>query len=212
MEQMPDPSRELERIIAENTKAGKQPSLLMHACCAPCSSYVLEYLNSHFQMDMYYFNPNIDSGEEYDHRISELKRLVREMPLEYPCKVTAGEYSPQLFYQAVKGLEDAAEGGERCAKCFELRLRQTALTAVQQGYDYFSTTLTISPLKNSRLINQLGQRIAAETGVSFLPSDFKKKNGFKRSVELSKEYSLYRQNYCGCVFSKRRLENQNTAE
>lgn len=191
--------KELEKIIAEGAK---KYSLLMHACCAPCSSYVLEYLDRYFDMDMFYFNPNIDTADEYNYRQSELVRLSKEMPLSYPVKVMTNAHEPELFKEAIKGVENTGEGGERCSRCFEMRLRRTALEAREKGYDYFGTTLTISPMKNARKINELGEKISQEIGVKFLPSDFKKKNGYKRSIELSKQYELYRQNYCGCAYSK----------
>ena len=202
--------KELEKIIAENQKKALRPSLLLHACCAPCSSYVLEYLNSLFDITVFFYNPNINTEKEYLFRQSEIKRLIGEMPFENTVKLIENSFEPEEFYKAVKGFEDLKEGGERCFKCFELRLRKTAEAAKKGGFDYFTTTLTISPLKNADKLNEIGQTVASEYGVAFLPSDFKKKNGYKRSTELSKEYSLYRQNYCGCAFSyKESLERTN---
>jgi len=181
---------------------GRVPTLLLHACCAPCSSYVLEYLSNYFQITVLYYNPNISPRTEYDTRAEELKRLIGEMEFNHPVKLVVGEYEPDKFYAMVKGMEDLPEGGERCFKCYEQRLRYTAQMANEGGFDYFTTTLSISPLKNATKLNEIGQELAAEFGVEYLLSDFKKKNGYKRSVELSAEHGLYRQNYCGCVFSK----------
>lgn len=183
-------------------KLDNVPTLLIHACCAPCSSYVLEYLSQYFHIIILYYNPNITSVEEYNYRLSEEKRLIDELPVKYPVKLIAGDYNPESFFDAVKGLEREPEGGKRCEVCFELRLREAAEKCREIGADYFLTTLTISPLKNAELINSIGEKLAEEYGVKYLPSDFKKKNGYKRSIELSREYDLYRQNYCGCVFSR----------
>lgn len=183
--------------------------LLLHACCAPCSSYVLEYLREYFDITVLYYNPNITDREEYDKRVDELKRLVEIMKQPvWNINVTEGRYEPERFFEMACGLEQIPEGGVRCFGCYEMRLRETARMAAEGGYDYFATTLTISPLKNAEKLNEIGERLAQEFGVSHLPSDFKKKNGYKRSVELSEEYGLYRQNYCGCVFSA----NRNTVE
>ncbi len=177
--------------------------LLLHSCCAPCSSYVLEYLSHWFSITVFYYNPNIGEREEYAHRAAEQMRLIREMPTEYPVAFLAGEYEPSVYFDAVKGLENEIEGGARCKRCFALRLRRAAEVAKHGGFPYFTTTLTISPLKNAALINEIGAAAAEEYGLIWLPSDFKKKNGFKRSIELSAQYGLYRQDYCGCVYSKR---------
>lgn len=203
---------ELEKII-KAIPHGKRPTLLLHACCAPCSSYVLEYLNPYFDITIFFYNPNINSEKEFLFRQSEVKRLISEMPLEYPVRLIETRYLPEEFFTAVKGLEAVKEGGERCFKCYELRLRKTAEECKKDGYDYFSTTLTISPLKNAQKLNEIGKRLADEMDIKFLPSDFKKKNGYKRSVQLSNEYGLYRQNYCGCGFSyKESLERLNEAK
>ncbi len=193
--------KELDKIIENNT--GTKPRLLLHSCCAPCSSYVLEYLSRYFDITVFYFNPNISPKEEYIKRVDEVKRLIKEMPACADVKFIEGRYEPSEFYEATKGLEDAPEGGERCLKCFELRLNEAAKTAAETGAEYVCTTLTISPLKNAENLNRIGEETAARYGVKWLPSDFKKKNGYKRSIELSNEYNLFRQNYCGCVFSKR---------
>lgn len=192
----------LDEVIGQNQREGKIPSLLLHVCCAPCSSYCLEYLSKYFRITVYYYNPNISIKEEYEHRISEEKRLIASMPFENPVDIIEGSYDPREFFDAVKGLENEPEGGRRCEKCFELRLSSSAKLAADLGYDYVTTTLSISPLKNAALLNSIGAREAEKYGVSWLYSDFKKREGYKRSIELSREYDLYRQNYCGCVFSR----------
>ncbi len=196
-------SKELDALIEKNQKELKRPKLMLHACCACCASYVLEYLSSHFDIYLLFCNPNITIADEYDYRKSELLRLVREMKLEESVKLVECDYTPSDYLDAVKGLENEPERGFRCSVCFSVRLRTTAEFALEYGCDYFATTLTISPLKNSSIINSIGEDISNELGVAYLPTDFKKKNGYKRSIELSKEYNLYRQNYCGCVFSKK---------
>lgn len=193
---------ELDKIIEKNISEGKIPSLLLHACCAPCSSYCLEYLSRYFKITVFYFNPNISLKEEYKYRLNEEKRLISLMDFVNPVRIIEGEYKPKNFYDAVKGLEDEPEGGKRCVKCFKLRLEASAQKAKELGSDYFTTTLTISPLKNAGLLNNIGAQYAEKYGVNWLYSDFKKKEGYKRSIALSREYSLYRQNYCGCIFSK----------
>ena len=199
---MDNAQKAMDRLIENNQASGYVPTLLIHACCAPCSSYVLEYLSNYFHIIVLYYNPNITSREEYEYRLSEEERLIGELPVKYPIRLVKGDYRPEEFLSAVKGLEKEPEGGARCAVCFELRLREAARYCRELNADYFTTTLTISPLKNSEKINEIGERLAEEYGVRYLPSDFKKKNGYKRSIELSREYDLYRQNYCGCVFSR----------
>ncbi len=202
-------SRELDAILGTPENKGKK--LFLHSCCAPCSSYVLEYLRNFFRITVFYYNPNITHEAEYRHREEDQKRMIqifndeaiREPEEAYPIHVVEGDYQKQLFFDAVKGLEGCPEGGERCFICYEIRLLETARRAKEAGADYFTTTLTISPLKNASKINEIGDRIGGMADIAFLPSDFKKKNGYKRSVELSKEYDLYRQDYCGCVFSRR---------
>ena len=195
--------KELDSIIEENQKAGKVPTLLLHACCAPCSSYCLEYLSQYFSITVFYYNPNIYPENEYAHRVEEEKRLIASLPVKNRVSFIEGNFDPQEFYSAVKGFENEKEGGERCFLCYRLRLEKTAELAKKNGFDYFTTTLSISPLKNAGKLNEEGERAGKKFGVRHLPSDFKKRNGYKRSIELSKEYDLYRQNYCGCVFSKR---------
>ena len=192
--------KELDALIERNAAAGEKPSLLLHVCCAVCASYVLEYLYEHFAITIAYYNPNITEEGEYQHRYRELRRYVAERRMD-DIRFENVEYKPADFFEAAKGHEGDREGGARCAICFSQRLGYTAALAKKGGYRYFATTLTISPLKNAEIINAIGTRIGEQLGVEYLPSDFKKKNGYKRSIELSKEYNLYRQNYCGCVFS-----------
>lgn len=199
------------------------PKILLHSCCAPCSSFCLLTLKEVASLGVYYYNPNISLKDEWGFRFSELKRLVDiynsdpDIKLEkenqhvyitnnyvnHNIEILDAPYESELFFEKTKGYEECPERGERCAICFDLRLRKTALKAKELGYDFFATTLTLSPLKDANLINQTGERIAKEVGISYLPSDFKKKNGYKMSIELSKEFNLYRQNYCGCIFSKK---------
>lgn len=197
--------KELDSLISYNEEKNIVPTLLLHACCAPCSSYVIEYLSNYFRLTMLFFNPNIGEMEEYSYRRDELKRLIGEMKTKYPVSFIDGEYNPQEFYDVAKGLENEPERGKRCSKCFSLRLNYTASVAEKEGFDYFATTLTLSPLKNAEIINSIGEKIKCKS--KYLSSDFKKKEGYKRSIVLSKEHNLYRQNYCGCVFSKRYSEN-----
>ena len=236
--------KELDKIIEDIGADGKSaPTLFLHSCCAPCSSYVLEYLREYFQITVFYYNPNISMEKEYRKRVAEQKRLIaayneeisgkdaqninpkgellqgRELQngktqgekrnnIRYLINIIEGVYEPQSFYEIARGLEQCPEGGERCFACYELRLRETAKRAQAGKYDYFATTLTISPLKNAVKLNEIGERLAAEYGVSWLPSDFKKKGGYQRSIELSREYDLYRQDYCGCIYSKEERERQ----
>lgn len=209
---MPGPSRnyakELERLIQKLQQEGKVPRLLLHACCAPCSSAVLEYLSQYFAITLLYYNPNIAPLEEYQKREAELRRLVSQMKFIHPVELLPCQYDGQAFVQAARGLEGEPEGGKRCEACFRLRLRYAAQEAARLRFDYYTTTLSISPMKNALLLNQLGEEIGREFGVAHLPSDFKKKDGYKRSVQLSKEYDLYRQDYCGCAFSKAQRQRE----
>lgn len=202
MNQKRNYQKELEQKLMDFQQKDDVPSLLLHSCCAPCSSYVLEYLSQYFRITVFYYNPNITDSEEYDTRAREQERLIAQLPAKYPIRFVEGAYEPARFYQAVKGLEMEPEGGLRCRECFLLRLEASAKLCKELDCDYFTTTLTISPLKNAPLLNELGEQLAKQYGVAFLNSDFKKKNGYKRSTELSAEYGLYRQDYCGCVFSK----------
>lgn len=196
----------LDGIIASLEKTDTVPTLLLHACCAPCSSYCLEYLSQYFKITVFFYNPNISEQEEYLHRLNEEKRLICEMNFKNPVSIIEGEYSPKEYFSTVKGLENEPEGGERCKKCFALRLEKSARIAREMSFDYFTTTLTISPLKNAGVLNEIGGHFADLYKVKWLSSDFKKKEGYKRSIVLSAEHKLYRQNYCGCIFSKRRAE------
>lgn len=181
----------------------EKPRLLLHSCCAPCSSYCMEYLREYFRLTVFYYNPNITGQEEYQKRLEEEKRLIEAYNAKGDkIEILEGDYEPQLFFDMARGLENCPEGGERCFRCYELRLRKTAELAAKEGFDYFTTTLTISPLKNAAKLNEIGERLSAEYGIPWLPSDFKKRGGYQRSIELSKEYGLYRQNYCGCIYSK----------
>lgn len=191
----------LENIIEQNKKAGIKPSLLLHACCAPCSSYCIEYLNEHFNITLFFYNPNIYPAEEYDHRVNELKRLVKEMGPDIP--VLEAENDTESFYALARGRETVREGGARCFDCYRLRLEKTAALAKELNFDYFTTTLSISPLKNAAKLREIGLGLEEKYGVKNLPSDFKKKEGYKRSIELSRKYNLYRQNYCGCEYSRK---------
>lgn len=195
--------KRLDNIIEAALKAGEVPTLLLHSCCAPCSSYTLEYLSQYFRITVFFYNPNIYPEEEFFKRVEEQKRLIAELPAQYPISIIEGEYDPKEFYAVAKGLEKEPEGGLRCFECFRLRLEKSAILSKENGFDYFTTTLTISPLKNADKLNEIGEEMAAKYGVKFLPSDFKKRGGYQRSIQLSKEYHLYRQNYCGCIFSKR---------
>lgn len=195
--------RELDLLIDKNQKAGVVPTLFLHACCAPCSSYCLEYLSEFFRITVVFYNPNITEEEEYTYRLQEEKRLISEMNFKYPVTLIEGDYNPEVFFSLSKGLEDAPERGKRCLSCYEERLRYTASLAKENGADYFATTLTLSPLKNAQALNTIGERLSEEFSVNYLCTDFKKKGGYLRSMELSKEHNLYRQNFCGCPFSRK---------
>lgn len=196
----------LDKTIEDLESQKKVPKLLLHSCCAPCSSYVLEYLSQYFDITVFYYNPNISPEIEYRHRVSEITRLISSMKFKNKVDFIEGKYDTDTFFDMSKGLEDLQEGGERCFKCYELRLRESAYMAQKIKADYFTTTLSISPYKNAQKLNEIGEKLASEYNVKYLISDFKKRNGYKRSIELSNEYDLYRQNYCGCVFSKRDAE------
>ena len=200
--------KELDAVIEQVTKEGRVPSLLLHSCCGPCSSYVLEYLSRYFAITVFYYNPNIYPPEEYEHRVKEQQRFIAECTFDHPVQFVAGDYEPELFYDAVRTLEDCPEGGERCFVCYRLRLAEAAKLADELGCDYFTTTLSISPHKNAAKLNEIGEELAGITKARHLPSDFKKRGGYKRSVELSAEHGMYRQDYCCCVFSKRERERQ----
>lgn len=197
--------KELDKLIEKLTKENRVPKLLLHSCCAPCSSYCLEYLSKYFEITIFYYNPNIFPEEEYQMRVEEQVRLINQMNLLYPVNFIEGIYEPEKFYQMARGLENMREGGERCFACYRMRLCESAETAKKIEADYFTTTLSISPLKNAAKLNEIGEELARTYGVKYLYSDFKKKDGYKRSIELSEEYQLYRQKYCGCIYSKENI-------
>ncbi len=181
---------------------GEAPTLLLHACCAPCGSYVLEYLTQYFKITLFYYNPNIAPEEEYRRRVAEVTRLLSELPVKYPVEFIEGKYDSFHFSEMAKGHERDPEGGERCMACYAMRLEETAKYARAGGFDYFTTTLSVSPYKNAQKLNEIGAELGKKYGVEYLCSDFKKRGGYQRSIELSHIYHLYRQNYCGCVYSK----------
>lgn len=192
--------RELDALIGGLDHA---PRLLLHSCCAPCSSYCLEYLSEFFEITVLYYNPNITDAGEYHKRVAEQRRLIAELPAKHGVTFAEGEYKPEEFFEIAKGLEDAPEGGARCFKCYRMRLEYAARYAAEHGFEYYCTTLSISPLKNAAKLNEIGAELSEIYKVPWLPSDFKKRGGYQRSIQLSREYGLYRQNYCGCGFSKR---------
>lgn len=196
--------KEIEAIRKEN----RSPRLLLHVCCAPCSSGCLEELCEVFRVTCFYFNPNISPEEEHDRRAAELRRLIGVFPLTLPPEVSVGDYEPERFEEIARGLEDLPEGGERCFRCYRLRLSETAKKAAREGYDYFTTTLSVSPYKNAEKLNLIGAELAEQYGVPYLFSDFKKNDGYLRSIRNSKTYGLYRQDYCGCVYSKAQAEKK----
>lgn len=208
--------RELDQLLAEPRfhteghadlkEPGSRPVLFLHCCCAPCSSYVLEYLSGYFELVLFFYNPNITEDDEYEKRKAELIRLVGEHSYPGRIRFADAEHDRELFFEKVKGLEGEPEGGNRCFVCYEMRLRRTAEMAVKAGADYFCTTLSISPHKNAEKLMEIGQKLAGEYGIAYLPSDFKKKGGYKRSIELSREYGLYRQNFCGCIYSRKEAQ------
>lgn len=200
--------KELEKMIAGHQERQEAPTLLLHSCCAPCSSYVLEYLSEYFHITVFYYNPNIHPREEYHKRVREQEKFIQCLPARYPICFVEGKFDQERFYEKAKGFEDAREGGERCFLCYEMRLREAAEYAKKKNMDYFTTTLSISPLKNAEKLNEIGVALGKEYGISYLVSDFKKKDGYRRSVELSKEYGMYRQDYCGCIFSKNQREKE----
>ena len=202
MKQTPKPNYQLEldKTLQKLTLENKRPSLLLHACCAPCSSYVLEYLTKYFDITVFFYNPNISPENEYLHRVGEIKRLISEMCPS--VNFIEGRYEPEKFYEMAKGLENEPERGARCLKCYRMRLEESALIAKKNNFDYFTTTLSISPQKDSTVLNSVGKEISEKYDIPYLFSDFKKKGGYKRSIELSAQFHLYRQNFCGCIFSK----------
>lgn len=212
----------MEKILQQNSQRGK--SLFLHSCCAPCSSYVLTYLRTFFEITVFYYNPNITEDTEYKKRVAEQKRFILRLNEEagqdgslsagkvFPISFQEGDYKPEAFLERIRGHEADREGGERCYLCYEMRLREAAAYGKEQGFDYFTTTLSISPMKNAKWLNEIGEKMGEEYGISYLPSDFKKKDGYKKSILLSGEYELYRQDYCGCVFSKRERQRNKGKE
>lgn len=194
--------KELDSLIENLEKEEKVPTLLLHSCCAPCSSYVLEYLSQYFRITIFFYNPNIYPLEEYYRRVEEQKRFISDLKVKNKIEFIEGQYDTKSYYEIAKGLEEEKEGGIRCFNCYELRLKEAAIVARKNGFDYFTTTLSISPHKNAQKLNEIGKKLSEKYDAKYLYSDFKKKEGYKRSIELSKEYNLYRQDYCGCVFSK----------
>lgn len=193
-------------VIRQQTAAGRVPTLLLHSCCAPCSSATLEWLSQYFQITVFYYNPNIAPEGEFQKRLAEQRRLIAYQPAVHPVQLIAGDYEPAAFAAVAKGYEDCPEGGARCMRCYRQRLEKTAALAKEMDFDYFCTTLSISPLKDAQKINAIGQSVGEQYGVAWLPSDFKKQERYKRSIALSREYGLYRQNFCGCVYSKQEKE------
>lgn len=195
--------KELDKIIEKHAAEGEVPQLLLHSCCAPCSSYCLKYLAEYFSITVFYYNPNISPEEEYQKRVAEQRHFLDRLPAKHKISFVEGKYEPEKFYEMARGMEELPEGDKRCFACYELRQRKAAEYAVSHGFDYFATTLSVSPYKNAEKLNEIGLRLAEEQGVAWLVSDFKKRNGYLESIRLSKEYGLYRQNYCGCSFSRR---------
>ena len=193
---------ELDKILREITNAAEVPTLLLHSCCGPCSSYVLEYLTEYFKVKLLFYNPNIMPEDEYEHRLSEQKRLLMEMPFKNEVELIECDYNSDEFLKIAKGLHNEPEGGSRCYRCYIMRLRKAAEYSLKLDCDFFTTTLSVSPYKNAQSLNEIGIALSYEYNAKYLPADFKKRNGYKRSIELSKQYSLYRQEYCGCIFSK----------
>ncbi|MDS0525095.1 epoxyqueuosine reductase QueH [Clostridium sp. SHJSY1] len=205
--------KELDSLINKLVKENEVPTLLLHSCCAPCSSYVLEYLSNYFKITVFFYNPNIYPEKEYLRRVEEQKKFISSLNTKHDINFIIGKYDTESFYNMSKGLENVKEGGERCFKCYELRLNEAAAICKKENFDYYTTTLTISPHKNAKKLNEIGWKLAEIHETKYLFSDFKKKNGYKRSIELSKEYNLYRQDYCGCVFSKReRMEQMENSK
>lgn len=198
---------EMEKIIAKEC-SGKPRRLLLHSCCAPCSSYVLETLSDYFSITVFYYNPNIYPAEEYWKRVKEQEEFIRKLPVRYPISFLEGVYETERFYETIKGLEKIPEGGERCFACYRLRLAEAVREAKKGDFDYVTTTLTISPMKNAEKLNEIGEELCMDSSVCWLMSDFKKKNGYKRSTEISREYGMYRQDYCGCVFSMKERDER----
>ena len=198
----------MEQIILDNEKNNRVPTLLLHTCCAPCSTAVIARLSGYFKITVFYYNPNIEPYEEYLKRKEEQQRLLKVFPSKYPLAFLDCDYENEKFHAMAKGLEEEKERGPRCFKCYRLRLEKTALKAKENHFDYFGTSLTVSPYKNAQKLNEIGLELAKEYGVSYLVSDFKKEDGYRKSIMYSKEYQLYRQDYCGCIYSKKEREEK----
>lgn len=198
---------DFEKVIRE-IDLENPPSLLLHSCCGPCSTSVLELLSDYFKVTLLYYNPNIYPSDEYYKRLEEQKKVLEKVNGRFEIKFLEGRYDPSEYFDAVKGVEHLPEGSQRCFSCYEIRLKEAAQFAKKLNMDYFATTLSVSPYKNAQTINELGEKIGAEYGVKHLPNDFKKKDGYKKSVELSKKWNIFRQDYCGCPFSKKEAEER----
>lgn len=202
-----------DKLMEEQMSSTKEGStLLLHACCAPCSSACLERLSNFFKITIIYYNPNITEEKEYLKRLEELKNFIQKIKVKYPINIIDTRYDPKEFFEISKGLEKEKERGKRCYKCYELRLEETAKVAKENNFDFFATTLTLSPYKKTDWLNEIGENLSNKYQTSYLYSDFKKKNGYKRSIELSKEYNLYRQDYCGCIYSKQEREEEKNKQ
>ena len=204
----PDYQKELDNLIEELSEVQQSKKLFLHSCCAPCSSHCLTYLSPHFDITVFYYNPNITELAEYNKRLAEQERLLKELPLPGIVDLLPGDYEPECFFEIAKGLETLPEGAMRCHRCYELRLRKTAQKALENKADFFGTTLSVSPYKNATALYEIGKKIEAEMGIAFLPADFKKRGGYLHSIELSREYDLYRQPYCGCIYSLEQAKNK----
>lgn len=202
----------MEEIISKNVAEGKTPSVLLHSCCAPCSSHVISTLTPYFDITILYYNPNIEPFEEYEKRKQEEIRFIKEFPNQNKLTIIDCDHDNELFHETIKGLEKEKEGGARCIKCYYLRLDKTAQLAKEKNFNYFATTLTVSPLKNSQKLNEIGEYLSKKYNINYLYSDFKKKEGYKHSIELSKQFNLYRQDYCGCTYSKQEREIQKATK
>ena len=200
--------KKMEDIIKESQKNNLVPTILLHSCCAPCSSHVIDVLSKNFNITILYYNPNIEPYEEYLKRKEEEIRFIKEYNNTNRLDIIDCDYDNEKYHELVKGLEDCKEGGNRCFKCYRMRLEYTAIKAKELNYDYFGTTLTVSPYKNSQKLNEIGEELEKKYNIKYLYSDFKKNNGYKHSIEMSKEYNLYRQNYCGCIYSQRKNEKE----
>lgn len=202
-----------DKLMEEQMSSAKEGStLLLHACCAPCSSACLERLSNFFKITIIYYNPNITEEKEYLKRLEELRNFIQKIKVKYPINIIDTRYDPKEFFEISKGLEKEKERGKRCYKCYELRLEETAKVAKENNFDFFATTLTLSPYKKTDWLNEIGENLSNKYQTSYLYSDFKKKNGYKRSIELSKEYNLYRQDYCGCIYSKLEREEEKNKQ